>query len=185
MVVVATSPVPQLANNIETLLCNHHVMHCDEYVITSHRALALCLARSVSLSLSYSLSSIVLCALVEPNTCVRWPHVYLGSSQVDRRLLDPESATLQRLGSCTCNSGSVPDRLRVYMQGCTYACKNCATAYTHARERVCVQGCKYASQVACMHARACMQRIARVARLHDCRQALWRAGRQAGGLSGR
>ena len=91
MVVVATSPVPQLANDIETLLCNHHVMHCDEYVITSHRALALCLARSVSLSLSYSLSSIVLCALVEPNTCVRWPHVYLGSSQVDRHMLEPES----------------------------------------------------------------------------------------------
>ena len=55
MVVVATSPVPQLANDIETLLCNHHVMQCDEYVITSHRALALCLARSVSLSLSPSL----------------------------------------------------------------------------------------------------------------------------------
>ena len=108
--------VPQLANDIETLLCNHHVVHCDEYVITSHRALALCLARSVSLSLSYSLSSIVLCALVEPNTCVRWPHVYLGPSQVDRRMLDPESAMLQRLGACTCNSGSVPDRLRVYTQ---------------------------------------------------------------------
>ena len=177
MVVVATSPVPQLANDIETLLCNHHVMHCDECVITSHRALALCLARSVSLSLSpslslsFSLSSIVLCSLVEPNTCVRLPHVYLGSSQVDRRMLDPESATLQRLGSCTCNSGSVPDRLRVYMQGCTYACKNCATTYTHARERVCVQGCKYACKVACMHARACMQRIARAAPLHTYTQA--------------
>ena len=56
MVVVATSPVPQPAHDIETLLCNHHVMHCDEYVITSHRALALCLARSVCLSLSASLS---------------------------------------------------------------------------------------------------------------------------------
>ena len=88
MVVVATSPVPQLANDIETLLCNHHVMHCDEsaqtlkytskysnqYVIIFHRALALCLARSVclslsaslSLSLSFSHSSIVLFSLVEP-----------------------------------------------------------------------------------------------------------------------
>ena len=119
-------------------------------------ALPLCLSRP--LSLSFSLSSIVLCALVEPNTCVRWPHVYLGSSQVDRRMLDPECAMLQRLGSCTCNSGSVPDRLQVYMQGCTYACKNCATAYTHAREHVCLPGCKYACKVACVHAR--------VARLH-------------------
>ena len=70
MVVVATSPVPQLANDIETLLCNHHVMHCNEstqtlkytrkygiqYIIIFHRALALCLARSVCLSLSASLS---------------------------------------------------------------------------------------------------------------------------------
>ena len=81
MVVVAMSPAPQLANDIETLLCNHHVMHCDAYVITSHRALALCLARSVSLalslslSLSFSLSSVVPCSLVELNTCVRLPHV--------------------------------------------------------------------------------------------------------------
>ena len=79
MVVVATSPVPQLANDIETLLCNHHVVHCGEYFITSHHALALCLARSVSLalslSLSFSLSSVFLCSLVEPNTCVRSPHV--------------------------------------------------------------------------------------------------------------
>ena len=133
-------------------------------------ALSLCLSRPLSLSLSFSLSSIVLCFLVEPNTCVRLPRVYLGSSQVDRRLLDPESATLQRLGSRTCNSGSVPDRLQVYMQGCTYACKNCATAYTHATERMCVQGCKYASQVACMHARAFMQRITRAAQLHTYTQ---------------
>ena len=70
MVVVAMSPAPQLANDIETLLCNHHVMHCDEsaqslrqtstysneWIITSHRALALCLARSVSLALSLSLA---------------------------------------------------------------------------------------------------------------------------------
>ena len=31
-------------------------------------------------------------------------------------MLDPESAMLQRLGACTCNGGSVPDRLRVYTQ---------------------------------------------------------------------
>ena len=30
MVVVAMSPAPQLANDIEIVLCNHHVMHCDE-----------------------------------------------------------------------------------------------------------------------------------------------------------
>ena len=60
-------------------------------------ALSLCLSRP--LSLSFSLSSIVLCSLVEPNTCVRLPHVHLGSSQVDRRMLHPESAMLQRLGS--------------------------------------------------------------------------------------
>ena len=114
MVVVATSPVPLLANDIETLLCNHHVMHCDEYAITSHRALALCLARSVSLSLSYSLSGIVLCALVEPNTCVRWPRVYLGSSQVDRRMLNPECAMLQRLGSCTLQRTATEHSLACY-----------------------------------------------------------------------
>ena len=69
MAVVATSPVLQPANDMETVLCNHHVMHCDEsaqslryitkysneHVITSHSALALCLARSVSLALSLSL----------------------------------------------------------------------------------------------------------------------------------
>ena len=134
-------------------------------------ALSLCLSRPLSFSLLFSLSSILLCALMEPNTRVRLPRVHLVSSQVDPRMLLPECAMLQRLGSCTCNSGSVPDRLRVYMQGCTYACKNCATAYTHARERVCVQGCKYASQVACMHARACMQRITRAAQLHTYTQA--------------
>ena len=30
MVEVATPPFPQVANNIEALLCNHHVMHRDE-----------------------------------------------------------------------------------------------------------------------------------------------------------
>ena len=30
MVVVAMSPAPQLANDIETLLCEHHVKQCDE-----------------------------------------------------------------------------------------------------------------------------------------------------------
>ena len=62
------------------------------------RSLCLSVSLALSLSLSFSLSSIVLCSLVEPNTCVRLPRVYLGSSQVDRRMLDPESAMLQRLG---------------------------------------------------------------------------------------
>ena len=66
MVVVAMSPAPQLANDIETLLCNHHVMHCNEstqtlkytrkygiqYIIIFHRALALSLSLSLSLYLS-------------------------------------------------------------------------------------------------------------------------------------
>ena len=30
MVVVAMSLAPQLANDINTLLCDHHVMHCDK-----------------------------------------------------------------------------------------------------------------------------------------------------------
>ena len=29
MAVVAMSPATQLANDIETLLCDHDVMHCD------------------------------------------------------------------------------------------------------------------------------------------------------------
>ena len=72
--------------HVVEVIANLHVMHCDEsaqtlkytskdsnqYVIIFHRALALCLARSVclslsaSLSLSFSHSSIVLFSLVEP-----------------------------------------------------------------------------------------------------------------------
>ena len=84
---------------------------------------------SRSLCLSCSLS------LVEPNTYVK-----------------SRSATLQRLGSCTCNNGSVPDRSQVFMQGCAYAARivrlhaqmqesTCArkAASTHARLHVCTQ----------------------------------------------
>ena len=82
MVVVATSPVPQLANDIETLLCNHYVMHCDEsaralgipvHITTNgslpptvplhYVSLALSLLPSLSLSLSRSPSLALSCAL--------------------------------------------------------------------------------------------------------------------------
>ena len=92
-------------------------------------------------------------------------HHPLSAHAHARRSRDARLRICMQVGySCTCSSVSVLDRLQAYMQGCTYACKNCATAYTHARLNVRMQESTCACMVASTHARlhVCMQE------LHDC-----------------